>query len=284
LCVVLCLLYYYFIIQPAMLTKEYRIPLPLTLEEYQIAQRYMVSKISKQQTGNGEGIEIVESKPFDDENGKGQFTHKILHIGSKIPGWMKSFIPTSALQVDEKAWNAYPYCKTMYSVPFLGDRFSITITTKYVSDAGTSENVFNHTDSELKERTVDIIDVANDPIDPTKYKPEEDLTLWESEKTGRGKLGKDWIKNTTPVMCSYKECAVQLRIWGVQTAGEAYIHKVALRDVFLNGHRQAVSWMDEWYGKTMEDMIKLEEETKLELDKLLHNEDGAGAEPATANE
>jgi len=70
-----------------MLTKEYRIPLPLEVDEYQIAQLYMINKISKQQTGNGEGIQILENRPFNDENGSGQYTHKIIHIGSKIPGW-----------------------------------------------------------------------------------------------------------------------------------------------------------------------------------------------------
>lgn len=263
-----------------MLTKEYRIPLPLTVDEYQIAQLYMVSRISKQQTGNGEGIQILENRPFDDENGKGQYTHKIILLGSRIPGWLKTFIPTTALQVDEKAWNAYPYCKTVYSCPFLGDRFSISITTKYLPDGGVSDNVMGLNDAELKERGVDIIDIANDPIDPTKYKVEEDPSLYVSEKTGRGKLDKDWIKNSKPIMCSYKHCSVQLRIWGVQTAGESFIHKVALRDVFLQGHRQAFCWMDEWHGKSIDDMRKMEEETKMELDKLI-GQDGAGAEPSS---
>jgi len=260
-----------------MLTKEYRIPLPVSVEEYQIAQLYMVSKISKQQTGHGEGIQILENKPFDDENGKGQYTHKIILIGSRLPGWLKALVPTTALQVDEKAWNAYPYCKTVYSCPFLGDRFSLSVTTRYLPDGGTTENAMGSTEAELKERTVDMIDIAYDPIDPTKYKEEEDPTLFVSEKTGRGKLQKDWTKTSNPIMCSYKECSVQLRIWGVQTAGESYIHKMALRDVFLSGHRQAFCWMDEWFGKTIEDMRKMEEETKAELDILIA-EDGAGAE------
>ncbi|EFA84917.1 hypothetical protein PPL_01910 [Heterostelium album PN500] len=42
-----------------MLIKEYRITLPLTVEEYQIAQLYMVSKKSKETTKGGEGIEIL---------------------------------------------------------------------------------------------------------------------------------------------------------------------------------------------------------------------------------
>jgi len=164
----------------------------------------------------------------------------------------------------------------------MGDRFSISVTTRYLPDGGTSENVFNKPEAELKDRVVDVVDIANDPVDPAKYKPEEDPTIYVSEKTGRGKLQKDWKETSTPIMCSYKECAVQLRVWGIQTAGESYIHKVALRDVFLSGHRQVVCWMDEWFGKTMEDMRKIEEETKAELDKLLA-EDGAGAETETTS-
>jgi hypothetical protein len=265
-----------------MLIKEYRIPLPVSVEEYQIAQLYMVAKISKQETGHGEGIQILENRPYDDENGKGQYTHKILFIGSKLPGWLRSFIPASALQIEEKAWNAYPYCKTVYSVPFLGDRFSISLTTKYLPDGGFMENAFKKSEEELKDRVVDTLDIAYDPIDPSKYKPEEDPTIYLSKKTGRGKLAKDWRDTHKPIMCSYKECAVQLKVWGIQTAGESFIHKVGLRDVFLLGHRQAFCWIDEWFGMTMDDIRKLEDETKAELDKLLIP-DGAGAEGAPTN-
>lgn len=52
--------------------------------------------------------------------------------------------------------NAYPYCKTVYSCPFLGDRFSITITTKYIQDSGATPNAFNRTEAELKDRTIGI--------------------------------------------------------------------------------------------------------------------------------
>jgi Phosphatidylinositol transfer protein len=31
---------------------------------------------------------------------------------SRLPGWVKAFIPGNALKLEEKAWNAYPYCKT----------------------------------------------------------------------------------------------------------------------------------------------------------------------------
>jgi len=252
--------------------------LPLSVEEYRIAQLYMVSKVSKEHSGHGEGIQVLENRPYHDEGlgNDGQYTHKLIRIGSKLPGWLLSIAPTSALTIDEKAWNAYPYCKTIYSCPFLGDRFSITIETRYEPDAGTQSNVFKQSEGDSSTVEVDIVDIALDPIDPAKYKPEEDPTIYESQKNGRGKLKQDWRETEKPIMCSYKLCKVEFRYWGFQTRTEAFIHKAALRDVFLLGHRQVFCWLDEWLGLTMEDIRKIELETQKELEELAHDgPDGA---------
>jgi len=273
------------------LAKEYRITLPVSVEEYKIAQVYMVARMSKEQTGHGEGVEVVENRPYEldgsdgasegagspDSNEKGHYTHKIYHIGSRLPGWLKAIAPTSALQVSEKAWNAYPYCKTVYSAPFLGDRFNISIVTRYIADAGTSVNALDLTDQQLKEREVDVIDIAFDPIDPNKYKVEEDPTLFESKKTGRGKLTQNWQQNTQPVMTSYKYASVEFRYWGLQTRIESFIHSAALRATFLLGHRQAFCWIDDWFDLKMEDVRKIEEESQKELTTLLASTDETSA-------
>lgn len=254
----------------------------MTVEEYKIAQVYMIAKMSKEHTGNGEGVEIIENRPYDEdeeangtadgagmgESKKGQYTHKIYHIGSHLPSWIKAIAPTTALQVVEKAWNAYPYCKTVYSCPFLGDRFNITIVTRYLPDGGIHDNALELTEQQLKERTVDILDIAFDPIDPNKYKVEEDPTLFKSTTTGRGQLQKDWVRNAQPVMTSYKYCAVEFRYWGLQSRVENFIHKAGLRDVFLLGHRQAFCWIDEWFGLSMEDVRRIETKTQAELTTL----------------
>ena len=36
---------------------------------------------------------------------------------SKVPGWIKAIAPEGALRLEEKAWNAYPYCKTVLTNP-----------------------------------------------------------------------------------------------------------------------------------------------------------------------
>ena len=71
-------------------------------------------------------MEILINDPYTDgPGGNGQYTHKIYHVGSHLPGWFKSLLPKSALTVEEEAWNAYPYTKTRYKCPFV-EKYVIT--------------------------------------------------------------------------------------------------------------------------------------------------------------
>jgi len=228
----------------------------------------MVAKFSKERTSKGEGIEIVANHPYEDETGKGQFTHKRIYVGSHIPGWLKVIIPASILCVEEKSWNSYPYVRNVYHCPFFGERFSITAETRYIDgDDGKQENVLN-VPKEKQGREVDFIDIVTEKVDAKYYKKEEDPLLFVSQKTGRGPLKEGWLKDAKPKMCIYKLQAVQFKYWGFQTKVEQWLHKSFVRDVILLGHKQAYTWMDEWCGMSMDDIRKLEDETKALLDQL----------------
>ena len=43
---------------------EFRIPLPLKTEEFQVAQLFMVATASEKVTGGGEGVEVVKNEPY----------------------------------------------------------------------------------------------------------------------------------------------------------------------------------------------------------------------------
>ncbi|XP_074527049.1 membrane-associated phosphatidylinositol transfer protein 2-like isoform X5 [Halichoeres trimaculatus] len=255
-----------------MLIKEYRIPMPMSVEEYRIAQLYMIQKKSREEScGEGSGVEILENKPYTDgPGGTGQYTHKVYHIGMHIPSWFRSILPKAALRVEEESWNAYPYTRTRYTCPFV-EKFSIDIETYYKPDTGNQADVFNLSAADKRQRTIDPIDIVTDPIPPHEYKAEEDTRLYKSNKTQRGPLQDDWIEEynnnpgKTPIMCAYKLCKVEFRYWGMQSKIERFIHDVGLRKVMVRAHRQAWCWQDEWYGLTMEDIRQLELETQLAL-------------------
>jgi len=256
-----------------MLIKEFRVLLPLTTEEYQVGQLYSVAKKSKQETSGGEGVEVVKNEPYDDGTTKGQYTEKIYHLGSRLPGWVKAFMPGNALKLEEKAWNAYPYCKTVLSSPWMGEKFTFIIESRhYDNDDGSQENVHKLEGDQLKNREVDVIDIAADPEDKNKYKKEEDPTLVKFEKSGRGPLTEGWQKNK-PLMCCYKLVTAEFKMWGFQGKVESFLMKFE-RNLFHEFHRQVYCWLDEWYGMSMDDVREYEAKIKSDLDDKLKEPEG----------
>ncbi|XP_056436784.1 cytoplasmic phosphatidylinositol transfer protein 1 [Gadus chalcogrammus] len=242
-----------------MLMKEYRICMPLTVEEYQIGQLYMISKHSHEQSERGEGVEVVQNQPYlDPEHGQGQFTEKRVYLNNKLPSWARAVVP-KIFYVTEKAWNYYPYTITEYTCSFL-PKFSIHIETKYEDNKGSNCKIFGGEPRE-EETEVCFVDIAYDEIPERHYKESEDLRYFKSEKTNRGVLKEGWIESQEPIMCSYKLVTVKFEVWGLQTRVEQFVHKV-IRDVLLLGHKQAFAWVDEWIDMTTEEVREYERATQ----------------------
>ncbi|XP_073504829.1 phosphatidylinositol transfer protein beta isoform-like [Phyllobates terribilis] len=261
------------------LIKEFRVYLPISVEEYQVGQLFSVAEASKDNTGGGEGIEVLKNEPYERDGEKGQYTHKIYHLQSKVPSFVKMIAPEGSLVFHEKAWNAYPYCRTSCNLTsvvtneYMKDDFFIKIETWHKPDFGSLENVHGLDAETWKEVEVVPIDIADrSEISEDDYKPEEDPATYRSEKTGRGPLNKDWMKEvlnnpSCPHMCAYKLVTVKFRWWGLQGRMEKFIHKQEKR-LFTNFHRQLFCSLDRWVHLNMDDIRRMEDETQRELDEM----------------
>ncbi|KAM7496687.1 hypothetical protein LguiA_021101 [Lonicera macranthoides] len=232
--------------------------MPLSLDEYQIAQMYMVTKMQQENTTSTEGVDVVENRPFEDDVlGRGHYTSKIYRLQSKAPGWLTTFAPSDALILLEEAWNAYPRCKT--------------------ADNGRSENVHCLTKEKLAARQVDNIDIASSPTDYWSYivgSSSVDLSKFQSSRSGRGPLLEGWqvdenFQDTcNPVMTAYKLVTVDAPYWGFGSRVEqAFI--AGERALFLESHRNCFAWIDEWIGMTLEVISELEQRTVSSLNEIL---------------
>eukprot|EP00048_Salpingoeca_helianthica_P011288 m.161903 g.161903 ORF g.161903 m.161903 type:complete len:282 (-) comp15201_c3_seq8:3277-4122(-) len=263
------------------LVHEYRIPMPLSVAEYKTAQLYMIARHSNGSTSKSEGVRVLKNEPYTDPvHGEGQYTEKHIMLGSSLPSWVRAAIP-SFFHVTEKAWNYFPYTITEYTCPFL-PRFSIKIQTRYEDNPGNNEKALEGLGvdkaGELLPRTVVWIDIAKDEI-PEKHKHDTpDLKTWHSDKTGRGPLVDGWQAASQPVMCSYKLVEASFEVWGFQTKVEAFVQHV-VRDILLVGHAQAVGWLDDWFGMSLEDVRRFEAEQQAEANSRLGH---GGAAPAAA--
>ncbi|KAM8904367.1 phosphatidylinositol transfer protein beta isoform-like [Spinachia spinachia] len=295
-----------------MLIKEFRIVLPVSVEEYQVGQLYAVAEASKSETGGGEGVEVITNEPYEKDGETGQYTHKIYHLKSKVPEILVKLAPKGSLVVEEEAWNAYPYCKTgedthahtgfcvtqsfeshlklCLSSPstadpllngYMKEKFTLTIETWHKPDMGEQENVHGLDKSQLEKRTVVDIDIAdNSCINPKEYNKDHDPSIFKSQKTGRGPLGPDWKKELAdnpdcPRMCAYKLVTVEFKWFAIQGTVENMIQKFERR-LFTHFHRQLFCWIDRWFDLSMDDIRRMEDDTKKELDEMRVNGDCKG--------
>ncbi|XP_026427604.1 phosphatidylinositol transfer protein 1-like [Papaver somniferum] len=251
--------------------REFRIVMPMSLDEYQVAQMYMVMKMQHQSTSNSEGVEVLENRPFkDDVFGKGQYTSKVYHLQSKIPTWLTTFAPADALLMQEEAWNAYPRCKTVIKCPYF-ERFNLSIETIHKADNGNSENVHGLSKEQLATREVVIIDIASTVTDYWSYAigtSHVDLSKFKSLRTNRGPLLEGWQDLCEPVMTAYKLVTIDAPYWGFGYRLEQALLS-AERALFLESHRNCFAWIDEWYGMTMEQIRELEKQSDSSLNEKL---------------
>ncbi|XP_022241918.1 phosphatidylinositol transfer protein alpha isoform-like [Limulus polyphemus] len=244
-----------------MLIKEFRVILPLTVEEYQVGQLYSVAQASKNETGGGEGIEVLRNEPFENypllggKYSSGQYTYKIYHLAS-------IFSSICSLMNE----NNYA---VITNPDYMRNNFYLCIETMHAPDCGEQENVHNLPPEKLKQRDVVFIDIANDHVESKDYKELEDPRKFKSKKTGRGPLVGNWQKTSNPVMCAYKLVTIEFKWFGLQNRVESLIQKTERR-IFLNFHRQVFCWIDSWYGLTMEDIRTLEDKTKKELEEQIN--------------
>ncbi|THD25967.1 Phosphatidylinositol transfer protein beta [Fasciola hepatica] len=263
-----------------MLIKEFRIILPMTVDEFMIGQLYTVAEMSKNEPGGGDGVEILMNEPFtsivnqpnppllngDPLYTKGQYTHKCYHLSQKVPDVVRALAPSSALVFNEYAWNAYPYCRTAVTNNFM-ESFNVTVESLHSPDI-TLENAHRLSPAELKGREVVTIDIGSPEQCEAGNTPEDNPTIFRSVKTGRGPLCPSWWTKgySGQMMCAYKLVRCECRIPLLQGRLESMIQKQERR-LFANFHRQVFCWIDRWICMTIEDIRNLEEQTRLELEE-----------------
>ncbi len=121
-----------------MLHKEYRIVLPVSVEEYRCAQVYMTSRTSLMEAmdSDGAGVEILANRPAEHHTlGPCQYTKKVFHIDKRFPSWLRMIAPKSGSYLLEESWNAYPSTITEVTFPMFTS-FRILVESHHLPDRG----------------------------------------------------------------------------------------------------------------------------------------------------
>jgi len=279
--------------------------MPLTVEEYRIGMMYMIAKSTMQDSGKKSqaGVEFVKNEPYTDNSEglpPGQFTEKIYFLSAYMPKFITMLLPSACSNVVELAWNAYPVCRTIYFSPYFGDKFTLQIDSVYadaqppgesanhekngkikkpskavnggitndmdVDENGAYYNVHKLSKDELKERQVVFLDMCSEEY--LALPPEEDPTIYYSERTQRGRWCVGFHKTHKPLMYAYKLVKFEFRKMGMSKV-EHWVQNYGMRNSFLRYARRIVCWIDSWFGMSMEQIRDLEKQAaKIAHDRL----------------
>lgn len=247
-----------------MLIKEYRVVLPLTLEEYKVGQAFTMNEL---ESGN---IEVILDEPFYISqglwNGKfssGRHTYRIHHQDRTCPPYLRSIAPEGALTFHEEMWDAYPYRRTVLTNPqYMGEYFYASVETMHAPDRGTQENIHELPQERLAARAVEMIDIARDTVvtegierldfyqtmaQKIEDRDGEDPATFVSRTTGRGPLTEGWMNAANPVMCAYKLVTVDYNFSCLKACNEDFLQR-RMRNTFLQFHRRVFCGIDRWHG------------------------------------
>lgn len=157
----------------------------------------------------------------------------------------------------------------------MGDNMHMIVETMHAEGDCTLENALELGPEQLKQRDVIKIDISERC--PKEYDLKTDPTLYKSKKTDRGPLRPEWQATAKPIMTCYKLCSVKFKWFGIQKRVESIIAKDQMRMIWLF-HQKLFCLLDEWFGLTIDDIRKLEQEAKEELDERLKNAQIEGKE------
>lgn len=113
---------------------EFRIPMPMTLDEYEIGSYWSYLRAVELQEASGSaGVHQTLREAFEDEDATdprleaGVCRRKHINFGSHIPAVLRGLAPEGALNVVEESVDAFPYRRSVFRSEYLGDSFHLEV-------------------------------------------------------------------------------------------------------------------------------------------------------------
>ncbi|KAH0787269.1 Phosphatidylinositol transfer protein [Histomonas meleagridis] len=266
---------------------EFRIFMPFQLPWCRAASKYAVNRRTTEESGGGDGFEIVEADNFEENGQVGRHVHRILHFKNQVPAAIRWAVPEKYSSIHEDNRNCFPHYQANFFIPNLGDDLIFDTETKHFEyEKGTPleeflentlNNVMGFSQKELKKRQIVYLDILdgkeskNKQFDIHGYSFEEGGIPPFPTKKSHSDSSKPphWLKGYDgPLVCIVKTVKFRLKFHGIQSFVEKYVTQTIMPQTYLDTHRSMLIWINEWFHMSEEDLMNLENKTK---DSLAQN-------------
>lgn len=229
--------------------RKLAIPMPLTLEQYTKGYRYIICKISLEETEASKAdsikISLLESKKAENEEfGSCKFTKKLIDVSPKIPSIIKAVVPKKSLLITESSFNNFQKCRTNYLSEYFSDKkFSIQVDS-LITNCDNFEKKFVKTKTETEVFLNDDIFF----IDIRKDDKENKIDL-------KQKLEENWYQNGE-VLVVEKTINVNIGIFGIGSFAKDVIKEYQVQ--FFEQNKKIFNTKEIWENMSDEEILKLE--------------------------
>ncbi|RHY20966.1 hypothetical protein DYB25_013809 [Aphanomyces astaci] len=248
-----------------MLLHEFRIPLHMNVEEFQIAELYMTM---------ADTVQVIKNEPYDNRNGHlgkvsavsgqpiprthGQYTLKC-YTFDDVPALLSVVLPQGHMTLIEETWNSYPTSisyLTSASSLLSKSKFVVTCESVHLPGYCEHENALGLSKDDLRRRSVQVLHIHR-PLNQHAASHQWDPSTYTCTKSGRGPLSDGWELKQVPVMTVYKVMRIQFDYVGLRQKMERAIcgH---LEAVLHRSMRKLQCMSHRWYNLSMADIRILE--------------------------
>ncbi|CAF3511571.1 unnamed protein product [Rotaria sp. Silwood1] len=276
--------------------KEYRIPIPLNLDEYRLGQQWTEIELLKEtlQTcstcvtlydniSEQERLDIINEKiPLTlktNIKSSTKMTHKKYNIKDQTPKFLELFFLKSNndLILDEYSWDNWPYTLTI--IENIDYYIRIIIQSYYINNNlsiinNNSQLYFTLNDEQIKSlKDYEIINIAERLDEKKDYRLDEDPTRNSSIKKPNIlplQLNTKWYENwpnNQSSMCVYK--LIELNIFNENNDEKSFFTKTtnkilwssiikAQKMIYHRFHQKMITNIDKWIDKTFSDIYEEE--------------------------
>lgn len=235
---------------------EFRVPMPITMKEYEIGYRYTDAKMKLEQTGDNKGcLNIMYNEGIHCEQlgGDSDAITNVLNLSSQIPYYLNNSRYGNT-EVFIHSYRIFPKNYAEYSEPeFMKQHFYIINNGIVLDDNGNSDNALNLTGEKLTNRVIEIIDIRNTALNYYDKDMSEDPATCALASRNSELLPENWMETETNIVTSYQFNDILYLHFSLQGMGEKNI-QTALRRILQVFHRKMYCWMDEWKNMTLNEV------------------------------
>ena len=245
---------------------DFRILVPLSMIEYQKGMRYVYMRKTKEEIESGQEIDFLETSVKEKDGVQYEYSHKIIHIGKKIPKIIRWALPKNIGEIHEENYRGHPRSETRLSIPGMDRKFKCDILSFCQEYTPHEQNAFSLTPKEMSHLHVCYLDLFNnEPVhqnhDPRRMKSKyyNFNQFFLSSRKEKSDSPPWWsLSYRGPLIICHKLVKVECHVDGISKTLEKHVCQDICRNLYLDNHQCLISWIDEWINLTDSKLMELE--------------------------